>query len=156
MNLSGTKLGFLSNSERALKILNSDWSNHPLGAPEEWPQSLCTAISMCLYAPTPQLIFWGDECFQFYNDHYNGPAAIGEPFRDPVQLPLIRQVMQSGEPVIAGTRHYSPIHIENGKPGEFSARSPNQQATSTSNNYFVILLSRHQILFSSSRVMRWR
>ena len=47
-----------------------DWSATPVGAPAEWPQSLKTALSICLASRFPMLIWWGPELIQFYNDAY--------------------------------------------------------------------------------------
>jgi two-component system, OmpR family, sensor histidine kinase VicK len=82
--------------------------DHPLDIPASWPQSLRTAISICRYAPAPQLIFWGHELLTFYNrpglDKGKHETAI-------------RQVMQDGEPVTDYAHHYSPIYAENGMTG---------------------------------------
>lgn len=111
-------LGFLGNSEVSSVILHKDWSAHPLNTPENWPQGLRTAISMCLYAPLPQLILWGDELFQFYNDSYQNihpTPAIGEKYT--THLTEIKQVLQSGQPSIHSTCQYTPIYTENGRIG---------------------------------------
>lgn len=129
-------LGFLGNSEVSTIILNKDWSNHPLTTPDNWPQCLRTAISMCLYAPFPQLILWGDELFQFYNDSYKNihPApAIGEKYA--VHLPEIKQVLQSGQPVIHGPYQYAPIYTETGSIGGVSCTILNMAITTQKNHH---------------------
>ncbi len=62
-----------------------DWSKNPLGALEQWPQSLQTAVSMCLYSRFPMFICWGAEFIQIYNDAYRPilgttkhPSALGQ------------------------------------------------------------------------------
>lgn len=117
MRTNSTKLGFLGSSETGVLIQNKDWSAHPVGVPEKWPQSLCTALSMCQHTPIPQLLLWGNELFQFFNDHYKGPGTIGEPLTDTSQLPLIREVIKTGTPANTPTHHYSPVYIENGTIG---------------------------------------
>jgi PAS domain S-box-containing protein len=111
-------LGFLGDSEVSTIIRNKDWSRHPLTTPENWPPSLRTAISMCLYAPLPQLILWGDELFQFYNDSYkkiHPIPTIGE--RYTAHLPEVQQVLYSGQPAIHANYQYSPIYTETGSIG---------------------------------------
>ncbi len=64
-----------------------DWSKTPLGPIEEWPQSLRTAVSLCLSSTFPILIAWGPEDIQIYNDAYRPicgpkhPEAIGQNFK---------------------------------------------------------------------------
>ena len=42
-----------------------DWSTTPLGAVNQWPQSLCTAVSICLNSRYPMLIWWGPVLMAF-------------------------------------------------------------------------------------------
>ena len=48
-----------------------DWASHPLGPPETWPQSLRTALSICLGSRFPMALWWGPNLWQFYNDGYS-------------------------------------------------------------------------------------
>ena len=51
-----------------------DWSRHPLGATERWPQALKTALRLILNTGHPADLFWGEAgttCF--YNDAYRLP-----------------------------------------------------------------------------------
>ncbi|HEY7850429.1 MAG TPA: PAS domain-containing protein, partial [Ktedonobacterales bacterium] len=63
------------------------WSATPLGAPEDWPQSLRTSVSICLHSRFPILIWWGKELVMLYNDAYSSiiaakhPRAMGAPGR---------------------------------------------------------------------------
>ncbi|MGH2347825.1 MAG: PAS domain-containing protein, partial [Chloroflexota bacterium] len=47
-----------------------DWAPTPLGRVESWPQSLRTALSICLASRFPILIWWGPELVMLYNDAY--------------------------------------------------------------------------------------
>lgn len=90
---------------------NYNWAAHALGAPEHWPQSLKTIVSMVLKARFPMFIWWGKELFQFYNDAYRPslgrdgkhPKALGAKGKDtwveiwPVIWPLIEGVMAGGD-----------------------------------------------------------
>ena len=49
---------------------NFDWSRTPVGAPDTWPQSLRTAISILLESRFPKYIAWGPEFVEFYNDAF--------------------------------------------------------------------------------------
>lgn len=68
-------------------IRSKDWSTTPLGPIEDWPQSLRTAVSLCLSSTFPILIAWGPEDIQIYNDAYRPicgpkhPEAIGQNFK---------------------------------------------------------------------------
>ncbi|RKI67284.1 PAS domain-containing protein [Corallococcus sp. AB049A] len=61
-----------------------DWSTHPMGPVEGWPQSLKTAVSMVLGSQFPLIVLWGPELYQFYNDGYRllmgskHPAGLGQ------------------------------------------------------------------------------
>ncbi len=62
-----------------------DWPNHSLGPMEHWPQSLRTALSICLASRFPMVICWGERMSRLYNDAYipllglRHPAAFGRP-----------------------------------------------------------------------------
>jgi signal transduction histidine kinase/DNA-binding response OmpR family regulator len=68
-------------------IRDKDWSRTPLGPIERWPQSLRTAVSLCLGSNFPINIIWGAEHTQIYNDSYRvccgdaHPRALGENYR---------------------------------------------------------------------------
>ena len=47
-----------------------DWSRTPVGAPDTWPQSLRTAVSILLESRFPKYIAWGPEFVEFYNDAF--------------------------------------------------------------------------------------
>jgi len=72
----------------ARMIREHDWSNHPFGLPGTWPQSLRSALSICLHSAFPTAIYWGPELRLLYNDAWapipgpRHPAALGAPARD--------------------------------------------------------------------------
>ncbi|MBI5104510.1 MAG: response regulator, partial [Solirubrobacterales bacterium] len=62
------------------------WDGSPLGEPETWPESLRTAVGICLESRFPMLVWWGPELAMLYNDAYRPilgaskhPAALGRP-----------------------------------------------------------------------------
>jgi PAS domain S-box-containing protein len=66
-----------------------DWSTTPLGAPENWPQSLRTTVRLALTTRHPVFLFWGPELICLYNDAYSRtmgperhPSALGRPGRE--------------------------------------------------------------------------
>ncbi len=77
---------FLASGGRiAEMIAELDWSTTPLGPITGWPQSLRTAVSICLASRHPMVIWWGPELVLIYNDAWVpilGPAkhpALGKP-----------------------------------------------------------------------------
>ena len=62
-----------------------DWSKSPLGEPDQWPQSLKTAVSIVLRSSYPMFIWWGPELINLHNDAYvplmghKHPAFLGKP-----------------------------------------------------------------------------
>jgi PAS domain S-box-containing protein len=65
-------------------IRERDWAATPIGPMESWPQSLRTALSICLESRFPILIWWGPELVMLYNGPYaellgnKHPAALGQ------------------------------------------------------------------------------
>jgi PAS domain S-box-containing protein len=62
-----------------------DWSGTPLGPPEDWPQSLKTAVRIMLTSRQPIWVGWGEDLTYLYNDPYKSiiggkhPEALGQP-----------------------------------------------------------------------------
>lgn len=52
-----------------------DWSQTPIGSPDNWPHSLRTTVSILLSSRFPMLLFWGPERIQFYNDAFR-PSTL--------------------------------------------------------------------------------
>ena len=95
--------------EMGARLRTHDWSESPLGPPSQWPQSLRSALSICLNSSFPTAIYWGPELLLLYNDAWapipaeRHPWALGRPAREvwqdiwPVVGPQFAQVMASGE-----------------------------------------------------------
>src|SRR5262249_13251113 len=70
--------------EMGERIRACNWSRTPLGAPDTWPQSLRSTLSMLLPSKAQIILFWGDEFVVFYNDAYRPvfgakhPHALGQ------------------------------------------------------------------------------
>ena len=62
-----------------------DWGSTPLGPIGEWPQSLRSALSICLRSASPTALYWGPEFRLLYNDEFapilgpRHPDALGRP-----------------------------------------------------------------------------
>ncbi len=86
-----------------------DWEDTPLGLPQDWPQSLRSALSICLHSSFPTAIYWGPELRLLYNDAWapvpadRHPWALGRPAREvwsdiwSVIEPQFAAVIASGE-----------------------------------------------------------
>jgi nitrogen-specific signal transduction histidine kinase len=75
--------------EMAARMRAHDWSTSPAGPISAWPQSLRTAVSLCLASRHPIEIWWGPEYARFYNDAYRPvlgaakhPQYLGRPGRE--------------------------------------------------------------------------
>jgi PAS domain S-box-containing protein len=103
-------LAFLAGGgEMGSRIRSHDWAATPLGAPGGWPQSLRSALSICLQSSLPTAIYWGPELRLLYNDAWapvpaeRHPWALGRPGHEvwadiwPVVEPQMRQVLGTGE-----------------------------------------------------------
>jgi len=90
-------------------IRRADFSSSPLGPPDRWPQSLRTALSICLSSRFPMIIYWGPQLCVLYNDAYipifarKHPDMLGKPAHEAwseiwdVLAPMYEAVMQGGE-----------------------------------------------------------
>lgn len=74
--------------EMARLIRSKDWSKTALGPPDDWPQSLRSAVSILLPSKAQITLFWGPELVTIYNDGYRPvlgakhPRALGLPVRE--------------------------------------------------------------------------
>jgi signal transduction histidine kinase len=65
-----------------------DWAATPLGPSEAWPQSLRSAVSICIGSRFPIVLYWGPQRVVLYNDAYaeilggKHPWALGRPCRE--------------------------------------------------------------------------
>ncbi|WP_370269195.1 sensor histidine kinase [Nioella sp.] len=90
-------------------IRDKDWTSNPLGPPETWPQSLRSALSICLNSSFPTAVYWGPELRLLYNDAWSPipaerhPWALGRPAAEvwddiwEVVGPQFAKVLETGE-----------------------------------------------------------
>jgi anti-sigma regulatory factor (Ser/Thr protein kinase) len=101
---------FAAGGETGRLMRSINWAATPLGPIKDWPQSLCTAVSICLSCPSPLLIWWGPELAMLYNDacrpilgpakHPHAMAARGAdvwPESWDVIGPKLQAVLERGE-----------------------------------------------------------
>ncbi|GEP95788.1 PAS domain-containing sensor histidine kinase [Chitinophaga cymbidii] len=106
-------------------IRSYDWSATSLGTPDQWPQTLRTALGLVLSSRFPMFIWWGPEMIQFYNDAYRPslgfsgkhPTAVGQRGEEcwPEIWPVIKPIIDE---VWAGNSNWSedqliPIYRNN-------------------------------------------
>ncbi|HEX7181781.1 MAG TPA: ATP-binding protein [Thermoanaerobaculia bacterium] len=133
--------------EMGERMRSLDWARTPLGPVEGWPQSLRTAVSICLNSKFPMVIWWGPELILLYNDGWipilgpaKHPRALGSPGREiwpeiwDVIGPMFESVMTTGQATWSDdglllvnrygyteeayfTWSYSPIRVESGGVG---------------------------------------
>jgi len=99
----------LGGGEMGERIRKFDWANTPLGAPEQWDQSLKTCVRIMLTSSQPIWIGWGKQLIKLYNDPYKAivggkhPQALGQPasvvWKDIWKdiEPMLKQVMEKDE-----------------------------------------------------------
>lgn len=92
----------------ARRIRGFDWAAHPFGPPEGWPQSLRSALGICLHSAFPTAIYWGPELRLLYNDAWapipgpRHPAALGKPAQEvwadiwDILWPQFRGLLETG------------------------------------------------------------
>jgi signal transduction histidine kinase len=145
---SGSDPSFIvAGGETGALMRTIDWGKTPLGPQHAWPQSLRTALSICLSSRFPIALFWGPEFVMLYNDDLlpmvganKHPHAMGRPglevlaeIRDIIE-PMLRRVSTTGDatwsedlmlPLLRDevqaesyfTFTYSPIRVESGGVG---------------------------------------
>lgn len=104
------RLIFLTAGDKVASLIETRaWHGHPLGAPQDWSQSLKTALQVILASPSPTFVCWGPEQFLFYNDAFASllgaahPEALAEPAGKSLQgmwpdlAPAMAQVVNRGE-----------------------------------------------------------
>jgi PAS domain S-box-containing protein len=104
------KQQFLTGGGEVGELMRSmDWSETPLGPVQDWPQSLRTAVSICLHSRFELFIWWGPELTMVYNDAYRQtlaakhPWAMGKPGGVvwseiwPIIGPMLHRVAETGE-----------------------------------------------------------
>jgi PAS domain S-box-containing protein len=103
-------LDFLAGGGEMGELMRSfDFSATPLGPVSKWPQSLRSAVNICLNTKFPVVLYWGPRLISLYNDAYipvwgkKHPWALGQPFEVAwaeiwdVAGPLVKPVMETGE-----------------------------------------------------------
>ncbi len=108
----GKRAAWLGSSEMAKLMRAFDWSQTPLGPIDAWPQSLKSAVAICLRSPLQMAIYWGPELNCIYNDAERDvlgdlhPDALGLPVREllreswPVVGPQLEAVIESGAGIV--------------------------------------------------------
>jgi PAS domain S-box-containing protein len=76
---------FSAGGEMGALIRGRDWTHSALGAMDDWPQSLRSALGIVLRSTSPSALFWGEQHIFLYNDAWadmlgaRHPAALGCP-----------------------------------------------------------------------------
>ncbi|MEP7365006.1 MAG: PAS domain-containing protein, partial [Acidobacteriota bacterium] len=90
------------------RMRGHDWGPTELGDPMGWPQSLRSALSICLESGFQIAVYWGPGLALLYNDAWSQilaekhPWALGKPGREvwpeiwDTINPLFRQVIDTG------------------------------------------------------------
>lgn len=83
-------------------IRERDWAGTAVGVMEAWPQSLRTALSVCLLSKFPMFVFWGPDMVQFYNDMFVPVMGSKHPAAQPTAGLRGLHPAQLGQPRITG------------------------------------------------------
>jgi PAS domain S-box-containing protein len=103
---------FLSGGGQTAELIRAkNWAATPLGDIRTWPQSLRSALSICLRSAGPSAIFWGGDHLFLYNDAWAAmlgdrhPSSLGLPAREVLSDiwetlgPQFRTVIENAEAV---------------------------------------------------------
>lgn len=150
-NVPGAADCLAGGGEMGTLLRSLDWTKTALGPVEHWPQSLRTAVSICLNSRFPIVLWWGPELRLIYNDAWrpvlgNKHPAVDRPGREVwpeiwhIIGPRLEGVLTKGEATWSDdellmlerfgyaeeayfTYSYSPIRDETGRVGVFAAVS---------------------------------
>jgi len=94
----------------AVAAQDHDWAATPLGAPDQWPQSLKTAASMVLGSTVPMFLAWGPDLLMVFNDAYGDllgdrNPALGRPVRE-IWADAWERIRPNAERAMAGETLY--------------------------------------------------
>jgi signal transduction histidine kinase len=100
----------LGGGDMGARMRAMDWASTPLGPPEQWPQSLRSAVSILLPSRAQIVLFWGPDLVTLYNDAYRPvfgakhPRVLGLPAReawseiwDSTLRELLEDVLRTGD-----------------------------------------------------------
>ncbi len=79
---------FAAKGEMATLMRGYNWAATALGDPENWPQSLRSAVGICLNSRYPMCVYWGPGYVMLYNDAFSAmlgerhPSALARPLRE--------------------------------------------------------------------------
>jgi signal transduction histidine kinase len=102
---------FTGGGEMGERIRSFEWSKTVLGPIDRWPESLKTAVRICIGSRNPIVLWWGRSALtQFYNDAYisflggrKHPAFLGRSAREcwseiwETMEPMLEHVLTTGE-----------------------------------------------------------
>lgn len=71
---------FLTSAGMGLMMRRHDWSRTPLGPMNTWPQSLRSALRVCLASSFPIGIYWGPQLTLLYNDAWGSILGSKHPW----------------------------------------------------------------------------
>lgn len=71
---------FLGSSSMGTMMRRHDWSHTPLGPMGNWPQSLRSALHVCLASSFPIGIYWGPHLTLLYNDAWGCTLGSKHPW----------------------------------------------------------------------------
>ena len=104
----------LGDTAMARLMRQHDWSDSPLGSPEQWPQELRSVVSLMLGSAFPMFVAWGPSLTMIYNDGYSEilgakhPAAVGEAFYE-----VWHEILAELKPLVQRVMGGSPFIMEN-------------------------------------------
>ena len=136
---------FVGDGEMATLMRAYPWERSPFGPVSDWPQSLKTAVSICLASRFPMLLWWGPDLLLLYNDAWRPVLggkhpSLARPGREVwpeiwhIIGPMLNSVLQTGRATWQDdgllmlerdgyleeayfTYSYSPVWLENGSVG---------------------------------------
>ncbi|MBN8831072.1 MAG: PAS domain-containing protein, partial [Sphingomonadales bacterium] len=90
-----------------------NWSQTPLGAMEDWPDTLRTTTALVMKSGFPQAIVWGDSLTTIYNSAFarllgSKPLPLGKPFDE-----IWSEAWDSIEPIYRRAMAGETTYIEN-------------------------------------------
>jgi signal transduction histidine kinase len=105
---------FAGPGEMRRRVRELDWARTPIGPIERWPAALRTAVDIVLGSGFPQVVLWGPDLVQIYNDGYRDligtrhPAALGQPMRE-----CWRELWEASRPLFERVLRGETVSLQN-------------------------------------------
>lgn len=159
---------FLKGNGELINLIGSlDWSKTMVGDITKWPESLCSAVSICVSSKSPITLWWGDDFTGIYNDAFvtilgeKHPASLGAPGKEvwpeiwEVIGPMLEKVVMKGQAICAENQKLILMRNDFPTEGYFTfSNSPIYDEFGNVGGVFTIVTETTDVVLSEQRLRK--